>query len=176
MRINFYIVVSIIIISLVGCKTPEPNKEATTVQDELQALEIDHKINVEDLALNDLIYVPIYSDVYADLQNPALPLSATLSIRNTDFKDSLFINRLEYFNTQGELVRDYLKGEIIGLPPMATINYVIEKEDDTGGAGANFIVSIHAKNNKIAPIIQAVMVHHSGNKGFAFTTDGYSIL
>ena len=58
---------------------------------------------------------------------------------------------------------------------MATVNYVIEREDDSGGSGANFIVKLSAKSEKVKPIIQAVMIGHVGNKGFAFSTDGYSI-
>ena len=58
---------------------------------------------------------------------------------------------------------------------MATINYVIEREDDTGGSGANFIVKLSAKNEDVKPLIQAVMIGQYGNKGFAFSTDGYSI-
>lgn len=59
---------------------------------------------------------------------------------------------------------------------MATVNYVIEKEDDTGGTGANFLVELSAKNPTIKPLIQAIMIGHSGNnKGFSFSTDGYSV-
>ena len=163
------------LIACYSCRPSSPN-QVNTGQDELQALEIDHQIDVKGLELNDLIYVPIYSDLYADLQNQNLLLSATLSIRNTDLVNPLFINKLDYYDTHGKLVKDYLNGETISIPPMATINYVIEKEDTSGGSGANFIVSIHAKNKNMKPIIQAVMVHHSGNKGFAFTTDGYSVL
>ena len=58
---------------------------------------------------------------------------------------------------------------------MGTINYVIERDDDTGEAGANFMVSLSAKNKEIQPLIQAVMAGHFGNIGFSFATDSYSI-
>lgn len=57
---------------------------------------------------------------------------------------------------------------------MATVNYVIEKEDTSGGPGANFLVEL-SSNNLIKPLIQAIMIGENGNKGFAFSTDGYSI-
>jgi len=160
---------------LIGCDTTKPNQDIEG-QDELESLEIHRDLDVDKLKLKDLIYVPIYSDIYGDLQNQALLLSATLSIRNTSLSDSLFIDQIKYYNTQGDLVEDYINGETIAIPPMATVNYVIEKDDTSGGAGANFIVSIYAEHKNVKPIIQAVMVHYSGNKGFAFTTDGYSIM
>lgn len=58
---------------------------------------------------------------------------------------------------------------------MATVNYVIEKEDDSGGPGANFIVDLSGRKANMKPLIQAVMISHTGNKSFSFVTDGYSI-
>ena len=126
------------------------------------------------MGYQDVVYVPIYSDIYVDDQNQKVLLAATLSVRNTSFTDSLFISKIDYFNTDGQLVRSYLKNTI-GLPPMATINYVIERDDDTGGPGANFIVSLNGKKASLYPLVQAVMIGQSGNKGFSFTTTGHSI-
>jgi hypothetical protein len=58
---------------------------------------------------------------------------------------------------------------------MATLNYVIEKDDDTGGPGANFIVALSARNANIRPLIQAIMIGHNGNIGFSFATNGHSL-
>ena len=118
--------------------------------------------------------MPIYSDIYADQQEQKLLLSATLSIRNTSLNDTLFVSKIDYYNTEGDLVRSYIDNPI-SLSPMGTINYVIEKDDDTGGSGANFIVELSSKNKKIKPLIQAIMLGYSGNKSFAFSTDGYSV-
>lgn len=142
--------------------------------DELKSLELDHEIDKQEMDFQDVYYVPIYSDIYIDDQTPKSLLSATLSIRNTSYRDSLFVSKIDYFNTHGDLVRSYIDNPI-SLPPMATVNYVVEKEDDTGGSGANFIVALNAKNSKVKPLIQAVMIGQYSNKGFAFSTDGYSI-
>lgn len=156
-----------------SCEQPNPNTDEKGV-DELKSLEMDHKIDKQEMDYQDIIYVPIYSDIYVDAQNPKNLLSATLSIRNTSYDDSLFVSKIDYFNTHGDLVRQFLDNPI-SLPPMATVNYVIEKEDDTGGSGANFIVALNAKSSNVKPLIQAVMIGQYGNKGFAFSTDGYSI-
>lgn len=140
----------------------------------MKSLEMNHKIDKQEMHYQDIIYVPIYSDIYIDEQNPKNLLAATLSIRNTSYDDSLFISKIQYFNTHGDLVRNFIE-KPISLPPMATVNHVIEKEDDTGGSGANFIVALNAKSSNVKPLIQAIMIGQYSNKGFAFSTDGYSI-
>lgn len=156
-----------------SCTTPSPN---TDLQGEntLESLELDHEVDRAEMDYKDLVYVPIYSDIYVDPQNPNNLLSATLSIRNTSYSDSLFISKIDYFNTEGELVRSYIDNPI-SLLPMATLNYVIEKDDDTGGHGANFMVALSAKNKAVKPVIQAIMIGQFSNKSFAFSTDGYSV-
>ncbi|WP_052184113.1 DUF3124 domain-containing protein [Psychroserpens sp. Hel_I_66] len=164
----------IFVILLNSCENRNPNLNDSG-RDELKSLELDHKFDKNLMSYNDTIYIPIYSNIYVDKQNQKRLLAATLSIRNTSYADSLFITKIDYFNTEGTLVKNFIKNPI-SLPPMATINYVIEKEDDTGGAGANFIVMLSGKNEYAKPIIQAIMIGENGeNKGFAFSTDGYSI-
>ena len=58
---------------------------------------------------------------------------------------------------------------------MASIDYVIDEEDRSGGSGANFIVIWSAKIALINPVIQAVMISTNGRQGVAFTTEGVSI-
>lgn len=164
---------SIFLLIFSACQNPNPNINENG-KDELKAHEIKKELVVEDQNFIDVIYVPIYSDVYADMQNQKVLLSATLSIRNTSITDSIFLSKIDYYNTDGVLVRSYAEN-IISLPPMATINYVVEKDDDTGGPGANFIVELTSKNINIKPLIQAVMVGYIGNKAFSFLTDGYTI-
>jgi len=167
------ILCGLIILVLTACLDKSPNKTESG-QDELKSLELENPIDKEDIEYNDTMYVPIYSDIYFDEANQKTLLSATLSIRNTSYTDSLYVSKIDYFNTHGDLVKSYID-KTISLMPMATVNYVIEREDESGGAGANFIVNLSAKTNRIKPIVQAVMIGQSGNKGFSFATDGYSI-
>lgn len=164
----------IMAISFSSCIQSDPNVNEDTGTDELSSLEVDEPISKAEMEFEDVIYVPIYSDIYVDATNQNTLLAATLSIRNTSFTDSIFISKIDYYNTEGDLVRKYITNQI-SLKPMATVNYVIEREDDTGGSGANFIVAISSKNSEVKPLIQAIMIGQNGNKGFAFSTDGYSI-
>jgi len=156
-----------------SCEKFDPNVD-NTGEDEFKALEVDKILSKADEKYSDIMYVPIYSDIYFDHQNQKVLLAATLSIRNTSYSDSLYISKIDYFETGGDLVRSYIDRPI-NLPPMATVNYVIEKDDDTGGPGANFIVELSSASKDIKPLIQAVMVGETGNKGFAFATDAYSL-
>ncbi len=121
----------------------------------------------------DTVYVPIYSDIYSRTKDMRFLLTATLSIRNTSLQDSMIVSTIDYYNTQGQFLHSYLDHPII-LPPMATIEYVVEQEDRSGGSGANFIVVWSGRNEHINPLIQSVMISVSGQQGVAFSCDGVS--
>jgi len=127
-----------------------------------------------DNTLTNRYYVPIYSDVYADQINQKVMLSANLSIRNMSDRDTVYISLVEYYNTDGNLVNSYLNEPIYVLP-MATINFVVERDDDAGGHGANFIIESNTKQDQIPPLIQAVMVGYVGNKALSFITEGIKL-
>lgn len=157
-----------------SCTQPDPNsnKEGENILHEMQKSVTD--INAAH-DYSSRIYVPIYSDIYVDAQNQNNLLSATLSIRNTSAEDTLFISKLEYYNTAGQLVRNYLDtNNIVAIPEMGTINYVIEREDKSGGSGANFIIESYA-NSSMEPIFQAIMIGEYANKGFSFLTNGHEV-
>ncbi len=172
MKLLNFILVAILFLCLC-CQNPNPNVTQDG-EDEFQHLKLDRQLNKKDKKFEDLIYVPIYSDIYFDIANQNLLLAATLSIRNTSFSDSLFVSTIDYYNTEGSLVKRYIDSPIV-LMPMATINYVIEREDTSGGPGANFIIELSSDNSDAKPLVQAIMTGNSGNKGFAFSIDGYSV-
>lgn len=122
----------------------------------------------------DSVYVPIYSDIYSQGKHLRFLLTSTLSIRNTSYSDTIVVHSIEYFNTRGDKVRDFIDHSIYVLP-MATLEYVIEEDDKSGGSGANFIVVWSAKDDEVKAIIQSIMISVSGQQGVAFKTDGVSI-
>jgi len=175
MRVKYYVL--IVFSVLISCKPQDPNSNAQG-QDILDVKEITTNEQAEIIDLNytfsKLFYVPIYSDIYIDANNQKNLLAATLSLRNTSEKSDLVISRIEYYSTSGELVRKYLDKDIV-LQELETINYVIEKEDDRGGAGANFLVEIHSRDKNVKPIVEAIMIGEYSNKAFAFTSTGVEI-
>lgn len=177
-RINFsrtglivlYPCLSFFFFACLGDKNP--NKD-TYAQNVIENNEIEGEIPLSYTHI-DSLYVPVYSDIYSRRKDLRFLLTATLSIRNTSYTDTLLISTIDYFDTQGALVRSYLDKTIF-LKPMASIDYVIDEDDDTGGTGANFIVVLNAQSDKVRPVIQSIMISTNGQQGIAFTTDGISI-
>ena len=157
---------------LSGCAMQDPNLNEDG-EDILKAKEIyfpDAK-----LSHHDTVYVPVYSDIYHKSVYNKFLLTATLSIRNTSLTDSIFINDVVYFDTDGKKVRNYLSDKQLLLHPMQSIEYVIEEDDDVGGSGANFIINWGATTSKVKPIFQGVMISTHGQQGISFLTEGVSI-
>ncbi|MCG3872528.1 DUF3124 domain-containing protein [Psychrobacter sp. Ps7] len=163
---------------LSGCdQTPQdPNVlYSEKHQDPIQELEMTTAIDRSQFAYKQTFYVPIYSDIYTDRDNRKVLLSATLSVRNTTLKKSLYINKIDYYGTDGTFIKSYLT-KPIELPAMATLNYIVEKEEDKGGSGANFIIEVEGIDETVKPVIEAVMIGNFSNKGFAFSTEGTPVV
>lgn len=115
------------------------------------------------------VYVPVYSHIYMEDGTSTYNLSATLSIRNTSFTDSFFVTDVVYYGSQGEVLKKYLDSVVL-VKPMASIEFVVERMESKGGAGANFVVSWGAKKTAVAPLIQTVMTQAA--TGISFVTNG----
>lgn len=118
-------------------------------------------------------YVPVYSHIYIS-ENKYTRLSISLSIRNTDPSKDLYVESVDYYNTDGKLIKQYLSTPHI-LKPMSSIDYLVNLEDMSGGNGAKFLVNVASKNKTINPIIQAIMANTLGNSNLCFLTQGYII-
>jgi len=161
-----------VVIIWVSCADPSAERNLNQEKENiLEAKELTEDIAPK--AYQDTVYIPIYSDIYSVNGTDPTLLAATLSIRSTSFSDTTYIDQILYYNTQGTLVKNFIE-HTLALPPMQSIDYVIERDDTAGGNGANFIVTWSAKRN-IKPLFQAVMVSAQGNKAFAFTVDGISL-
>ncbi|MEL6253197.1 MAG: DUF3124 domain-containing protein [Bacteroidota bacterium] len=131
---------------------------------------------VEDLELGfrDTVYVPIYSDIYSETKDVRFKLTATLSLRNTSLQDSVYIEDIDYYDSQGNKVRSYIDKNLL-LGPMQSIEYVVEEDDTVGGTGANFIINWGANTAGLKPVFQGVMISTHGQQGISFTTEGVSV-
>ncbi|MGJ8736469.1 MAG: DUF3124 domain-containing protein [Zobellia laminariae] len=160
----------LLVILVTSCKRPTDEKPVKVLDEHTLNRRVDRS-TVDPLTKQ--VYVPIYSDIYNQTRDSRTLLTATLSIRNTSLKDSLFITTIDYYNTGGDLVRNYLD-QAIYLRPMESIDYVIEQQDTSGGSGANFIIDWYSKR-PINPLFQAVMVGGLGAQAFSFTTEGIDV-
>jgi hypothetical protein len=126
-----------------------------------------------NIGRNETVYIPVYSHVYTSEEKYEL-MGITLSIRNTDPNQKIWIKKISYYSTKGELLQNYISKSHI-LKPMASIDFVVDLNDVRGGSGANFIIEWEGSKTLSNPIIQAVMVNNSGNKAFSFITNGQRI-
>ncbi len=117
------------------------------------------------------IYVPAYSHIYFGNKERPLLLSVTLSIRNTDPQASMTVTEVEYYKTEGALVRHIIE-KPVELGPLGSIRYVINENDNTGGSGANFLVKWHSSSPINPPIVETVMIGTQSQLGISFSSRG----
>jgi len=121
-----------------------------------------------------LVYVPIYSSIYNQYAENILHMTAILSIRNISPKGEIIIKKIDYYDTNGKLIKNYID-EPFSLGKMSTKDFVIAENDLDGGTGANFLVEWESKKKVSIPIIESVMLGNSGTKGFSFSSRGKEV-
>jgi hypothetical protein len=126
------------------------------------------------LSKGQTVYVPAYSNVFTGPRRLPFPLATTLSIRNTDLSASLRVTAIDYYDTNGKLVRRYLERPLT-LGPLASTYIHIEEKDNSGGFGASFIVRWGADRAINAPVIECVMIGATSGQGISFVSPGQEI-
>ncbi|NNE00465.1 MAG: DUF3124 domain-containing protein [Pirellulaceae bacterium] len=117
-----------------------------------------------------VVYVPAYSHIYHGDGDPYL-LTITLSVRNTSMDDEIVVKSVRYFDTNGKEVKSYLE-KPVRLPALGTTEVLVERDDASGGSGANFLVQWYANNPVTEPIIEAVMIDTNSQQGISFARRG----
>ena len=122
--------------------------------------------------LTQTVYVPLYSHIYADERYRDKPfnLTATLSIRNTDMNNGLTLLSVDYYDSDGRLLKKYLDSPV-SIAHLASTRFIVQ-ESDKGGSGAKFIVVWKAENPIIEPIIESVMIGTKLQQGISFLSRG----
>lgn len=126
------------------------------------------------LSKGQTVYVPVYSNVFTGPRKLPYQLASTLSIRNTDMAESFRITTIDYYDTNGKLVRRHLERPAI-VAPLATFFIHIEEKNTTGGFGANFVVRWQSVSDMNVPIIECVMIGATGGQGISFVSPGQVI-
>ncbi|RZM79419.1 DUF3124 domain-containing protein [Leptolyngbya iicbica] len=135
---------------------------------ELQPVVLDDTV---EIAVGQTLYVPVYSYIFMVNEERTINLTTTLSIRNTSRTEPMILTAVDYHDSQGTLVRNYLENPVELGPLMAT-EFVIRQEDVTGGIGAAFLVDWVAHAEISEPVIEAVMINTQGNQGLSFVSIG----
>lgn len=126
------------------------------------------------LSNGQTVYVSAYSHVFTGPRKLPFQLATTLSIRSTDLSAAIRVSSIDYYDTNGKLIRRYLD-KPLNLGPMASTFVHIEEKDSSGGFGANFIVRWNSDRVMNTPIIECVMIGATSGQGISFVSSGQEI-
>jgi len=123
--------------------------------------------------LNQSIYVPLYSHIYADerFKDKPFALTATLFIRNTDPNGALVLDTVDYYDSHGKKLRSYIDKPVT-VGPLASIRFIVPESNKEGGSGAKFLVQWRAEKPVTEPIVESVMIGTKMQQGISFISQG----
>lgn len=102
-----------------------------------------------------ILYLPVYSSFPDFMDSSKFDMSAFLAFHNTDFRRSVTITRVQYFNSKGQLVHDFLKDGHIEINPLETVDYYIPYRDQSG-TGANFLIEWMSDSLVNEPLVESI--------------------
>ena len=157
---------------LASCTSPEMSVKSQSdrvqASQSLKVVTLDEKLKI---AMSQTIYVPVYSHIYHQDRQEIFNLAATLSIRNTDLTNPIIITSVRYYDSNGKLVKQYLE-QPIQLAALASTDFYVNRNDTSGGLGANFIVEWVAEKEISDPVVEAVMIGTESSQGISFISSG----
>lgn len=126
------------------------------------------------------LYLPIYSHIFfGNLGRSGTPsqvlLSVLVSIRNIDPARPLRVLSARYYDTNGKLLSERVPNPAV-VAPLGTLELFIERNDFSGGSGANFIIKWDAGSPINPPIVEALHVNMDGGKAVVFMTQAQPII
>lgn len=136
-------------------------------------------VRAQDSGAEQLIYLPIYSHVYfgdvaRDGKAEQKLLSAHVSIRNTDPRQTVRVLYAQYYDTDGKLIKNYLTTPV-NIAPFGTAELFVPRSDLSGGSGANFVIAWRGPAGVSAPLVEAVHVAQEMSRTMTFITNGRAI-
>ncbi len=134
---------------------------------------IEAEIPPKAVVAGQMVYVPVYSHIYAKGGKPFL-LEATLSVRNTDPNEDITIASVRYYDTNGNLIKDYLEKPML-LKSLATAEFLVAQKEIEGGSGANFMAEWVSDTKINQPVIEVVMIGIEGQTSISFVRTGAAI-
>ncbi|MFH1974933.1 MAG: DUF3124 domain-containing protein [Pseudomonadota bacterium] len=123
------------------------------------------------LSKDQMLYVPAYSHIYSGDREKHFLLTVTLSIRNIDPKHQIKLTTVDYYESQGKLLKKYLDKPVT-LNPLESLRYIVPESDKTGGSGANFMVEWKSDKFVNPPIVESIMIGTQSQQGISFTSRG----
>ena len=126
---------------------------------------------VGELVVQHTTYVPIYSSLHVADHAQPIDLGATMSLRNVSDRVPVILTAVDYYDSDGVLVRSFLD-KPSELGPLMTAEFFIARVDRSGGSGANFLIRWGLREPGPDLVAEAVMHGRDGAAGFSFLSEG----
>jgi hypothetical protein len=124
-----------------------------------------------DIVTGQTLFIPAYKELFVGRVR-VVNLQTTVSIFNADTDAAIIIKSVRYYDTDGQLVKEYIE-EPLQLAPVASTAFKAESVEKQGsGVGANFIVEWVAEQPVHEPVIEAVIIGGIGNHGISLISPG----
>lgn len=117
----------------------------------------------------EVVFVPVYSSIFHQ-SDRTYDLTATLTVHNIDLTSPMKILSVDYYDTDGKLIRKFTGSEI-ELSPLQSRQFIIKESDISGGTAAKFVVQWVAGSEIARPVIESVMISTSSQQGISFKTE-----
>lgn len=126
---------------------------------------------VNDSLIYGESYLSAYTQVYSKLESKTLGMTATVTLRNVNRLDTVYVNKISFHNSNGKILHEYINKTIF-LAPLETIKIVVDESDFTNGSGSSFIFNWSIKKQSKEPLFESVMVSTYGKQGLSFSMQG----
>ena len=161
---------TLLIFLLLGCEADQSTRKITSLAAEDWASRQIQPIQDDTLSKGST-YLSSYSKIYTKSESHMFSLTGTISLRNINLTDTVFIEQADYYGTNGKKLRSYFEAPIY-LAPMETVEIIIAEEDVGGGSGDNFVFHWSKPPGAQDPFFEGVFISVYGQQGISFTTRG----
>ncbi len=131
-------------------------------------------ISAADSLLTGVTYLSSYSQIYVKSASRKFSLTGTISMRNVNPADTVYLQQATYYDTKGAVVRNYVNSPVY-IAPMETVEIIINDDDTTGGTGDNFVFTWSKPPGAHDPFFEGVFISTYGQQGISFTTRGIPV-
>lgn len=149
----------ILLMFVLSCK-PEIKQDSFSPEkrEEFKPETYELKDNNLKLVRGQILYMPVYSNIPHDSDSSKFNMSAFVAFHNTDFNNKIRLQKVQYFDTKGRLVHDFLLDQIKELSPLETIDFYIPHRDQ-GGTGANFLIEWRSDSLVSEPLVESITIN-----------------
>lgn len=123
------------------------------------------------LVRGQILYMPIYSNIPHYSDSNKIDMSAFLAFHNTDLFNTIRIQKVQYFNTKGKLVHDFLPNDSKKIEPLETVNFYIPYQDQSG-IGANFLIEWVSDSLVTEPLVESITINTIVHNSVAVLSQG----